>query len=118
LAQNLMATLLLVSSVGRTVCSGVAPGTPKESGQEAESAGDPSRQERQPAPGVEKVPAREGAQDHRAIALCWNVRKRRQRSTLTLSLTLRAAPTRYEEIQRETAIINLLHDDFKNWGAV
>ena len=59
LAQNLMAKLLLVSSVGRTVCSGVAPGMPKESCQEAETAGDPSRQEGQAAPGLEKVPARE-----------------------------------------------------------
>jgi hypothetical protein len=47
LAQNLMAKLLLVGYVGRTVCSGVAPGMPKESCQEAETAGDPSRQEGQ-----------------------------------------------------------------------
>jgi hypothetical protein len=84
----------------------------KESCQEAETAGDPSRQEGQAAPGLEKVPAREGAQDHRAIALCWNVRKRRQRSTLTLSLTLRAAPIRYEALHTETAIHDLLDLSF------
>lgn len=55
------------------------------------------------------IPESDGEDCHNTPkAKRWNVRKRRQRSTLTLSLTLSAAPLSYEALHRETAILDLL----------